>query len=244
MAKNAQQKTILEKIGFSGNESALYLALLHAGPSSISEIIRKTGLHRPTAYRVIKSLIEKRMVGVMPKGKWKVYVAESPERLEQIFNNMEDDFNSEIHSLHETYEARGKKPVVTFAEGDSAIKEVYGDVIHSLKKNDVYYRYSSAMSLAREKYIPRDYRPLRDKKGLERFIISDEASRKHIKEKLGKRTKFIPADFDLFDLDVSQIIYGNKVALVDFNSKTTIVIENEMIAEFQKRIFKLLYARL
>lgn len=241
---NKQNISLLEKIGFNKDESAIYLTLLHHGPLSPSDIVRETNIYRPTVYKSLDVLIEKGMVSVMPKGKWKVYVAESPNKLEKIFTELEDEFNTEIHSLYDAYNSHGKKPLVKYAEGDSAIKEVYSDVVHSLKKNDVYYRYSTGLTLARKKYVPKDYRTVRDRKNLERLIITDEPSRSTTTRKLGKGMRFIPANSDLFDLNVSQIIYGNKVALIDYNSKTTIVIENEMIAEFQKKIFRLLYERL
>lgn len=243
MKKSSSQKTILEKLGFSREEGEIYLALLELGPASISDIIRKTGIHRPTVYKILPVLIDRGLVGVMPKGKYKVYIAESPEKLERILLELEDSFNTEIHSLNEAYEARGRKPVVKFTEGDKAIRDVYSDVVHSLKKDDVYYRYSQGLTLARKKYLPDDYRQVRDRKGLERYIISDD-SLKGKPKKLGKSVKFVPADSNLFDLNISQIIYGKKVALLDYNTKTVVTIENEMIAEFQKKIFKLLYSKL
>lgn len=243
MTKIVKQKTILEKMGFNKEESGLYMALLELGQASISDIVRKTGMHRPTVYRILPILIEKGLVSIMPKGKYKIYIAESPERLQRLITEIEDEFNSEIHGLLETYETRGKKPLIKFSEGDKAIRDLYSDVVHSLKKNDVYYRYSSALNLARRKYVPDDYRQVRDRKGLERYIISDE-SMKGGKKKLGKAVRYIPAGDDLFDLNITQVIYDNKVALLDYNSKTVTIIENKMIAEFQKRIFKLLYSKL
>jgi hypothetical protein len=141
----------------------------------------------------------------MPKGKYKQYIPESPEKIERILIELEDDFNTEIHSLNEAYESRGKKPVIKFLEGDKAIKDLFSDVVHSLKKNDTYYRYSSALTLARKKYVPDDYRQVRDKKGLERYIISDESFRNK-PAKLGKSVKFVPKGFNLFDSDVTQVI--------------------------------------
>jgi hypothetical protein len=39
-------------------------------------------------------------------------------------------------------------------------------------------------------------------------------------------------------------IYANKVWFIDFNTETSIIIENKQIAEFQKKLFKLLYKSL
>jgi sugar-specific transcriptional regulator TrmB len=235
---------ILEKIGFTSQQSLVYKALLELGPVSISHIVRKTGFHRPVVYKVLPFLIERGLVSVMPKGKYKIYVAESPEKLERIFADLEDSFNAEIYKLHEIYEAAGKKPVVTYAEGDAAIKEAFSDVVHSLKKNDAYYRYSSALSLTRQKYVPADYRSIRDRKGLERYVIMDESSKHRMSAKLGKAVKTVPNSYNLFDLNITQIIYGDKFSVIDYNTKTIITIENKMIAEFQKKIFKLLFSKL
>jgi len=242
--KKKTNKGILEKIGFSPEESAVYSALLVHGPSSISDIIRMTSLHRPKVYGILPVLIQKELVSVMPKGKTKKYVAESPDKIERLFTSLEEEFNKEILNLYEAYETRGKKPEVTFSEGDVAIRGVFSDIVYSLKKNDTYYRYSSALTLNRKKYIPRDYRELRDKKGLERLIITNESSKKTINARLGRTVKAIPADSDIFDYDVSQVVYGDKVAFIDYNSKTTITIKNPQIAEFQKKIFRLLFKNL
>jgi sugar-specific transcriptional regulator TrmB len=239
-----KNKDILEQIGLTKDESTIYRTLLSVNPISISEIVRKTGIHRPTVYKTLPSLLEKQLVSVMPKGKNKLYVAESPERVEKIFEELEDEFNSEINTLFQNYKVRDKKPLVKYAEGDSAIKNVFSDVVHSLDKNESYYRYSSALNLARKKYVPKDYRAVRDKKDLNRYIITDSESLKISSKKLGKSMKSIPKDSDLFELDITQIIYGNKVSLIDYNSKTIVTIENEMIARFQEKIFKLLFGRL
>lgn len=242
MNKNLS-KNILEKLGFNPDESRIYLCLIELGPSSISDIVRKVGLHRPTVYKSLPNLIGRGLVSVMPKGKYKQYVPESPEKLEKILTELEDDFNVEIHALQESFAAHGRKPIVTFAEGDKAIKDLFSDVIHSLKKNEVYYRYSSALTLARKKYLPNDYRQVRDRKNLERYVISDESGKTSTR-KLGRFMKFIPPGVNLFDLNITQVIYGNRVSFIDYKSKTVVTIENPMIAEFQKKLFKLLYSRL
>ena len=242
--KTKHQNSVLEKIGFSREESVVYMTLLEIGPCSISNLVRKTGLHRPKVYSILAVLMDKELIGIMPKGKQKQYVAESPDKIEKLFTSLEEQFNKEIQSLYESYETKGKKPIVTYAEGDKSLVNAYSDIVHSLKKNDTYYRYSSALTLNRKKYVPKDYREVRDRKNLERLIITDESSKKGQSIRLGKTVKAVPNDFDLFDYNISQVIYGDKVVFIDYNSKTTITIKNPMIAEFQKKIFKLLFKKL
>ena len=51
---------ILEKIGLTKHESAIYLGLLELGPSNISKISQKTAIHRPLIYKALPSLLEKK----------------------------------------------------------------------------------------------------------------------------------------------------------------------------------------
>ena len=51
----------------------------------------------------------------------------------------------------------------------------------------------------------------------------------------------IPKKYDLFDDNISKIIYGNKVAIIDYSTETSFIIENKKFADFEKKIFKLLF---
>jgi hypothetical protein len=51
----------------------------------------------------------------------------------------------------------------------------------------------------------------------------------------------MPEDIGPFDYNITQIIYGNRVAFIDYNSETAMIIESKSIADFQTRIFKSLY---
>lgn len=53
--------------------------------------------------------------------------------------------------------------------------------------------------------------------------------------------KAIPKKFDLFEDNISLIIYGDKIAYVDYNSNTAFIVESAKIARFQEKLFKLHY---
>ncbi len=54
----------------------------------------------------------------------------------------------------------------------------------------------------------------------------------------------IPKEFDELNQNVTMTIYGDKIAFIDFSEEHSIIIENPMIADFQRKIFKLLYKKL
>jgi sugar-specific transcriptional regulator TrmB len=233
---------ILEKLGIKPNEAKIYSALLGSGPETISSIAKTTGLHRPIIYKVIPYLIERGLIVLAPKGKQKRFSAESPEKLTALLDQTAKDLQEAMPDLMHSFSFQNKKPAVKFLEGKNSITFVLNDIVQSMKKEDVFFRYSSPKdSQKNSRYLPHNYRALRDQKQLQRFVIANEHSMAGKKPRLERSVKFIPQKYGLFDYDITQIIYGNKVAFVDYNTTTSVIIENPSIAEFQKKIFKLLY---
>lgn len=239
------EEEILIKIGLNNKESKIYLSLVERGPLLISQIAKQTGLYRPAIYKNLPHLISKGLVSISPKGKQQLYIAESPEKLKILVGELTHELENIIPELDASYRAKEKKPVTKFLQGKNAITFVLNDVVHSLKKDDVFYRYSSVKdSKKNSKYLPRDYRQIRDQKQLQRFVITNENTMIGKNSRLERAVKFIPKNYGLFDYDITQIVYGDKVAFLDYNTETAFIIENPVIAEFQKKIFKLLYDKL
>lgn len=235
---------IFTALGYSESEHQIYRTLLESGPLSVADIAKKTNLHRPTVYQLIPHLIDRQLVSSVVKGKRTVFSAESPETLKKAFDDVSTEIQAAIPELLELYTQKSVRPVIRFFDGPQGLRFVFNDVVHSLKKGDVFYRYSSKTDeVNAEKYMPSDYRAIRDAKQLERFVISNETTARTKGKRLERATKLVPKEMS-FDLNVTQIIYGNKVAILDYNTEQALIIENTKIAEFQKTIFKLLYAKL
>jgi hypothetical protein len=48
----------------------------------------------------------------------------------------------------------------------------------------------------------------------------------------------------LFDFGITQLIYGDKIAFIDYNTDTATIIENPVIAKFQATLFKIMFDQL
>jgi len=243
-----EHKIFLQKLGLSERESAVYLALLRSGQMGVSEIARKSGLYRTDVYEALSRLKEENLVLVAPKGKYHVYKAASPKLLEKKFLELSDHFDETINELallhHQPAQAR---PQVTYVEGQKGITGIHDDIVTTLKKGDTYLRYSSAIVRGEEKrqnYLSKKYRLMRDVKQLERKVITNVANKAGKHPRLEREIKVVPPDFDLFEYNISQIIYGDKVAVIDYNTETGVIIENPAIAKFQAKIFQLLFRKL
>lgn len=113
--------------------------------------------------------------------------------------------------------------------------------MESLPKGSVFYRISAENDVEKSNsYLPKDYREKRDKKQLERMVISSSKAAFPKQKRLERDILIIPKLYDAFDQDVTMTIYGDKVAYIDFSNESSIVIENPMIADFQKKLFILL----
>jgi len=239
----------LQKLGFTPHESAVYLTLLSHGKMGVSEIARKTGYYRTVIYDALGGLLREELVGVSPKGKYKVYTAESPKKLEKKFLELSNHFDDEIVALSALNKSSEiARPVVKYLEGRKGIVSIHDDIVETLEKGDIYYRYSSSnvhnAPDVRPKYLSKKYRLLRDRKKLERKVITNAPNKAQKHARLEREIKVVPPDFDLFEYNVSQVIYGDKVAVIDYNTETAVVIENETIAKFQQKIFELLFRKL
>ena len=240
-------KKILEKIGLSKNESEIYLALLDLGPSSISKISEKTAIHRPLIYKALPDLLEKKLISQTQKGKSVMYIAEPPNRLESIFDDLKYQFFESLPDLEDTYAANNKKPRVRFLEGKDGTKRVFDDVVRTLKKGDTFYRYTSNKNgqEKKDRHVPRSYWTIRDSKKLERKVITNAQTAEKKEDKLERYVKTISGIEDMkFDYNVTQIIYGDRVAFIDYNSDTAMIIESKPVAEMQKYIFMSFYKEL
>ena len=237
---------ILERLGLNKHESAIYLGLLELGPSQIAKIAEKISIHRPLVYKALPALLEKRLITQTKRAKRTIYMAEPPNRLEALFEDLKIDLFEILPDLEDQYSVSEHKPRVRFLQGRDGTKRVFDDIVRSLKKGDVFYRYSSNTDgqEKKDKYVPRGYRKMRDEKKLERQVITNEQTGAQKVAKLDRFIKIMPNDFGPFEHNVTEIIYGDKIAYIDYNSETAMIIESKKIADFQRHLFKMLYKRL
>lgn len=234
---------LLTAIGLSKNEAKVYLTLLKGGTQTISTIARKSTIHRPAIYAALPILKEKGLVNERQIGKLIHYGAESPGRLRFLLEGVRGELDAIIPELERIQSKR--RPVVRRLDGKEGVRSVYDDIVDTLKKGDVFYRYSSVDRGDIERVgLPRDYEKQRDAKELERFVIASPDHAKTAEESLDVEMKVVPKEFYPFDYDVSQIIYGDKIAFIDYDQPVATIIENPVLAQFQRDIFKMLFRTL
>ncbi len=237
---------LLQRLGLTTVEARIFRSMLEHGPSTISELSRFTAIHRPMVYKNIAQLVEKDLVAPSLRGKRTVYIAEHPEKLRARLEETKQSFEKLLPELVAHYQTVSTRPVVKIFTGKKGITSVYDDMMVTLKKGEVFYRYESHKNYrANRKYLPERYfERTGDSGDLDRYIITNEQTGRTKKQRLGRFFKIVPASYDVFAYDISHIIYGDKVAFIDFSSETAYILESPAFARFQQKIFRLLFDKL
>lgn len=236
----------LSQIGLHTHEQKIYLTLLDLGSTSLTTLVDKTKLHRPTVYKHIKILQEKHLVSYTFIGKRKFYSATSPETLNHIAQNIPETIEHIVSTLKPRYERQVKKPHIQWFQGADVATWIYQDVLSSCKKGDIFYRYESPKNYKdMDMYLPKEYfNRVCKKKEIEKFVITNEKTAKTKPSVLERKSTYVPKSFDVFEYDITQIIYSDKVAFIDFQNKLGWIVQSGSFAYFQKQLFRLLFSHL
>ncbi len=238
------EKEYLTRVGMSERESTIYLMLLNNGLLTLSDISKKTGIHRPALYLILPKLQNKELIIKTKINKRDFYAAESPKKISKLFDKVQSGFNLFIERLSDQYNSENTKPTVQYFYGKEGYNFLFDDIASTLPKNGIYYRYS-ARRLDEKYFNPTEYYiNARKKKMFERKVITSVQKNNTKKQRLEREIKTIPESFDLFDDNVSSYIYGDKVAFTDFDNQTTFIINSNKIAKFQKKLFELLWKKI
>lgn len=207
-------------------------------------IADRAKVSRMVTYRCLESLREKHLVTPVRVGKRTRYTAENTRKLKELIR-MTDSVNEKLINKYDKEREKDVPQSIKFLYGPAGIKAAFNDVVEHTKKGDTFFRYTSEKDLVKvNQYLARDYRERRDKKKLERLVISNAVSGSQKRSRLERFIKFIPADADQFQQNIIELVYGDRVSIIDLNKEEVTIIENKQLADFQKVIFKLLYKRL
>lgn len=239
----------LIKFGLSEKEAKVYLSLMEMGPSSVTDISKKTKITRTNSYHILNALITKGLVSSYEEKAKMVFIAESPERLitmlEEQLNEMEKNIQHAKKNMPE-FKALYSNPTgrlkVKFFEGVEGIISAYEDTLTArstiLGYASVEHQHSFMPGYFPEYYERRMRRGISVKAILaytkESFRIKD-LDRSHIRV-----SKIIPLKFQISP-EIN--IYDDKVAIMSLKEKFGAIIESKDVADAFKKLFELAYER-
>ena len=236
---------IFLRLGLRTHTGPIYAALLKsAQPLLIATIAHATQLPRPEVYRCVAQLLQKGFIRKEPIGRRTAYRAEDPRVVSTAFDAVARD----VH--HQT--TRAAKALTNtlptnlrYFKGRAGIRAVFDDVVTHTPRGGTFYRYTSERDLASvNSYLSPTYRQLRDRKKLERLVISNPRSGAQKKPRLERFIRYMPTEVSLFDHNIIELIYGDRLAFIQLSTEDAFIIEDKQLADFQKVIFKQLFKKL
>lgn len=245
--KNSKNKLInsLISIGLSEKESRVYLASLSLGPATMSEIARVSTLKRTTIYSIFEDLARRGLMGEEIRGWKKLYVAEGPEKLEAIIDQMKNGIRQNMPEFTALHNLHSSGAFIKYYEGLENIKNVYNDLLKELRPHNDYLIVGDLdLWLNQDKDFFEDFIWRRAKLNLKirMLLLESERSREYKKREknIGAEIKILPADYKL---TINMVITPGKVIINQLVPPVmVIVIQNKNIIQMNQEFFEIIWA--
>jgi len=246
--KNAKLLEILKDIGLDETEAQVYLTSLSLGPTTVLKIARMSEIKRTTIYGVIDSLKNKGLMRIELKGLKQLYIAENPEKLEDILDNRKREFSAKLPNFMALYKLEGGESSIKYYTGLKDMKKVYLSTLDDIKRGGEYLVITNE-----EKWFELDpdfwmkeYIEVRAKLPCKTRLISQDSTIAREHEKFQRNYN---EQFKIFknevSLNIDMVLTPNKLIIVDLLPPlTTLVIENKNIIELQKQLFEIIWRSL
>lgn len=238
----------LQSLGFSENQSRIYLAALQLGEDSVLHIAKHADVKRPTAYLLLDDLQRMGLVSQVKRGKKTLYRAESPDRILTDVKQKEALIADALPSLKAIHNLDPEKPSIKIAEGVHGVRSVYNSIFtylahHPNEELLIFGSLKDAAELFEQQVVNYFYTIMKQSKNRIREIGNDDhQTRKYFR---GSHSHNPNHDIRLIRSEgtftqTDNMIYGN--TLVIFSVKEQIfatTIESANIAATYRTLFEM-----
>ena len=236
-----QIEKLLGQLGFSENESKVYISSLENGQASAQDIAKKALLPRTTVYSVLKYLIDRGVVSkTFEKGKTR-FAAEPPSKLISMLGELKKKLESALPELEAIYNKSENKPKITFFEGKNSVQAVYDDTLNVKPKEILEWNTDEYFKYGWDK-VDSEYIQKRIGLNIKARRLAGSSSQWHRKHRLRDKvelseTLIVPKENFWPEVEIN--IYGNKVAFLNYAENMSIIIDSKAIADAMKQAYEL-----
>ncbi len=239
MAEEDRFEETLKDIGFSQNESRIYLALLEIGSSNVGKIANKSGVHRTNVYDALENLSRRGLVSSVLKGNIRFYEGIDPGNLVNLLKEKENKLSLILPQLRLKHSQ--KTEIVRSYEGIQAVRNIFNNF---LEKKATIYTYGTPREAIIQLGIPflTQFHKKRVQKKIWMLHIYNEDAKDRV-DFLNKLkftgAKYLPKEYNTF---ATTRVCGDEVVITHYTRPPlTIQICNKELAETYKKYFKLLW---
>lgn len=232
----------LEAIGLNKNEVFVYLDLIKAGKSNANEIAKRTKLHRPNVYDIVNSLIKKGIIIQSLEKNKKMFYPIKPENLLGYLKQKEYDLEKIIPQIKEMYNKPIEKRSISILEGIRSLRETMVSMLE-IKKTIYAYGIPKEVSDIMGGFIVGFHKDRIKKKIIMKHLYNENAKEriKYLNNLSYTEARYLPP---LFDSKITTLVCGEKVIMLFWEEPiSTLIIENQSIANTYKNYFKLIWEK-
>lgn len=232
----------LKHLGLEQKEAGIYLALLELGEATILEISKKSGIKRPTAYVVLKSLEENGFVSRVVRGKRTLFSPQHPRKLVTEAELRLKELQEVVPQLESLFHREEGRPRVMMYEGKEQLDRAYDESF--LAKGEILYMGTLGLSM---EAFPRtfkktEYVALSPEFQIRELVDESEESRRYVEKIRGPYhgVRFIPKELLPFEVDIG--VFGNRTLISSVRKEYfTISIVSDEIAQAFRTIFEVMW---
>jgi len=256
MSKNLPKQHIeqvLKRLGLSENEAGLYFLMLQNPASTVQELQKKTPFPRTLLYHLLGKLSQENLVTPHKKRARTTFIAEDPERLydllekkEREFNQIKSDVKEVIPQLRQTFRLSSSRPGMRFLEGLNNYRTALEDVCNI--KADLLFLYAPDETAKKlpgveiRKTLFLEYR----QKGISLKILTKNREAARTWTQLYGSNKLFEIkmlsgtqSFEMVDMR----LYSGKILYTKYDKREplAVLLEDQALYEMQRGLFKELW---
>jgi DNA-binding MarR family transcriptional regulator len=234
------KENVLQELGFTKNESKVYLSLLYLGCCSAGKIAEHCKMHRTNVYDSLERLRDKGMVSVITQNETKMFEAAEPANLANLLEEKKARLNSVLPQLLLDKQLASKASA-SVHEGLTAFKMILYSLLEYNEPILVFGIPAIVPDLVKS-WI-NHFHAKRAAKKIKMLHIYNENAKERI-EFLNTQpyteARYLPHQLDSC---VTTQICGNEVDIIHWLSEpiTIVQIKNKPFADAYKKYFEVLY---
>lgn len=243
MESSLLEKNILDSLGLTVREQAIYLAALELGEMLQAPLAKKAKIKRTTLREHLPNLLERGILQQRIKGKRKVLVARDPRELVQEIEEKAKKAQDLLPQLLAMQNTLANKPEVRFFEGIEGLKQIYqltldvGLTMYSFVNAEQMY--PEFRKWLEDYYIPEK---LRRKLWIYNIMTAGEETRSLMPEHGYRENKYISKEQYPFEMEIT--VFGDYVAFFHIRQSdepSATLIKSQSAAETMLSIHKLIW---
>lgn len=244
---------ILEEIGLTSNQAAIYLILLEKGPLPAGLLARRSGIKRSLVYVILESLIGKEIVVKDESKKVTRFDVSHPQKLETLVQQKKQEadlaasaFASTFHQLQQTFEIKTGQPGVRFYAGADGLKHVYKKLNADSPKEIFLIRSTEMESNSEMIELAKEQVQEQVRKRIKVHVISPAlpALERIVKKDIDRNTERRIIAREVFDTTAQILIWNNCVAITTYREPImTTLIEHPDISHTMNTLFTFIWKK-